>query len=413
MATMYYGSKMSRNKTKTTEGYLVCHNVPIGRCGAQDYLGREISPELDHDEIFKVYRNPEEVFAPATIASFEGKSVTDLHPPKNLDAHSYSAYEKGHVQNVRQGTGDESEHLIADLVIKDLKLISDIENGIKKEVSCGYDCLWVETDGGFEQKEIRGNHVAVVPDGRAGGRVAIKDQKPKYKGGNKVLTKSQKKKNLMGRVLAAFARDAEPEELVEAMDVFGAPESEEGTEQKQSGFQEQGQKEDDDIGGDTLNKILQAIQGIDARLSKLEQSDADVHSEFSAEKALDALSSEIESDPETNESGVVEDEALPAAETLSGEELPKNPIGDSKAFIAKMKPIICAIPDAKARKAAADALIGMFSNKNSANGYAKIQSTVLSAQKKAIADAAAKQAEIRTMAEIACDNFNKAFKGGK
>lgn len=113
----YYGSRISPNMTETPEGYLVAHNVPVARTGYQEYLGREIG--LDTDDRVKVYRDPDEVFSPKTMASFEGKSVTNDHPPVGLDAENTRDYEMGHTTNVRRGTGADSDLLLADLIIKD------------------------------------------------------------------------------------------------------------------------------------------------------------------------------------------------------------------------------------------------------------------------------------------------------
>jgi hypothetical protein len=77
---MYFGSKISDNKVLTPEGYLICKNVPIGRVGWMDYLGEELGIEEKRGQVVKVYRSPEQLFSKATIASFEGKSVTNNHP---------------------------------------------------------------------------------------------------------------------------------------------------------------------------------------------------------------------------------------------------------------------------------------------------------------------------------------------
>lgn len=64
--------------TKTPEGFLICHDVPIARTGTQEYMPRELS--LTGDTMVTVFRDEGEVFKPATLASFEGKPVTDNHP---------------------------------------------------------------------------------------------------------------------------------------------------------------------------------------------------------------------------------------------------------------------------------------------------------------------------------------------
>ena len=43
----FYGSRFSPHMTKTPEGFLICHSVPICRTGTQEYLPREIGVEED------------------------------------------------------------------------------------------------------------------------------------------------------------------------------------------------------------------------------------------------------------------------------------------------------------------------------------------------------------------------------
>ena len=80
----YYGTEISPNQTETVEGFLVCRNVPIARTGPQEYLAHELQLDGDPDRVIVVNRHPEDVFEDATLASFEGKPVTDGHPPENV-----------------------------------------------------------------------------------------------------------------------------------------------------------------------------------------------------------------------------------------------------------------------------------------------------------------------------------------
>ena len=204
----FYGAKLSPHMTESPEGFLICLGVPICRTGKQQYLPREIGEK--GDGLVDVYREEDEVFKPSAMASFEGKPVTDDHPSKEVDPNNYSSHMKGVVQNVRRGQGDESDNVVCDLVIYDAGLISKIKHG-KREVSCGYDCKYVDNgDGTYHQADIIGNHVAVVDNGRAGKSVSIKDSKPE--GGRRRMAK----KSIFARMFEAFAKDAEPEEVLEA-----------------------------------------------------------------------------------------------------------------------------------------------------------------------------------------------------
>ena len=203
----YYGSQISPHLVDTPEGFLICKDVPIARTGPQDYLARELMLDGDPDRLVTVQRHPEDVFEDATLASFEGKPICDGHPPENVGPENYAAYTKGHVQNVRR----DGDYIVADLYINDANLANEVRNNVKREVSCGYLCNYIPDGAGYKQSRIRGNHVAVVPKGRAGAAVAIHDATPEVeKGRNKSMSEFWKS------VLTAFgmaAKDASPEEL--------------------------------------------------------------------------------------------------------------------------------------------------------------------------------------------------------
>lgn len=171
----YYGDKISPHMAMTPEGFLICKGVPIARTGYQHYLESELYEDGDSHKVINVYRPQKEVFSQATLASFEGKPVTNGHPDEDVTPDNYNIYQKGHVQHVRAGTGDDANKIIADLYITDRDLIHAIQNG-KREVSAGYYAEDCEDDHGRVcQTRIRGNHVAVVDNGRAGASVAIRD----------------------------------------------------------------------------------------------------------------------------------------------------------------------------------------------------------------------------------------------
>ena len=153
----YYGYTISPNQIETGEGFLSCRNVPIARTGTQEYLGREIGLEgKAADAIVTVYRSSSEVVSEAALASFEGKPATNNHPPDLIGPDDVSMYEKGHVQNVRRGTGEWEDFVIADLHIHDRELIEAVQNG-KREISCGYECEYIDNgDGTYSQVNIRG-----------------------------------------------------------------------------------------------------------------------------------------------------------------------------------------------------------------------------------------------------------------
>lgn len=179
------------NQALTPEGFLLCRDVPIARTGVMVYGEGEIPVEA-LGGIIHVTRTDDEVFSPSAMASFEGKPVTNLHPPALVTPASWREYVVGTVTNVRRM----DSRLVADLLIADAGAIKEIQSGLR-EVSCGYDASYEQTaPGEATQREIVGNHVALVPKGRCGPTCAIGDKKPEE---NRTMRKSFK-----DRILAAF-----------------------------------------------------------------------------------------------------------------------------------------------------------------------------------------------------------------
>jgi len=221
----YYGTRLSENiSRREPEGYLLCLNVPVARTGTQDYLPEELGLPGGGGTI-PVYRPEEEVFAPETVASFEGMPVTNDHPPDGVDIENIRHLQMGHAHNVRRGSGDENDLLLADLIITDPRLIDAILEG-KREISCGYTYELSEENGLYFQRKIRGNHIAVVDAGRAGPRVSIKDNKASTKAppdpsplvstkDKKPIERSTSMKKPLSKILARMAKDGDVESVAE------------------------------------------------------------------------------------------------------------------------------------------------------------------------------------------------------
>ncbi|MGD0039101.1 MAG: DUF2213 domain-containing protein [Isosphaeraceae bacterium] len=233
----YFGQTLSSNIAESPEGYLLCLNTVIGRSGPQKYLVSELTdPEglvkdRDPGSEVEVWRPPEEVFRPATIASFEGKTFTLRHPPKLIGPDDEKEVGIGHCQNVRKGSealesGDWP--MVADIMVKDPEGIRAVKGG-ERELSCGYSYRLVKNGERLEQHDIIGNHVALVQSARAGGEARINDAAPKKES---KMAKDNILKQIWARGLKAFAADEKttPEDLAEVMDQHapGAVTKEEG-----------------------------------------------------------------------------------------------------------------------------------------------------------------------------------------
>lgn len=174
----FFNTRLGNTRYELADGSLLCEAVPIARVGWQVYNAEELDEiEPDSDGEISVYRSPEEVFRPETIASFEGMTFTVLHPEQMVNPSNWRENAHGHATNIRRGTGDQSDLLLAELVVKSGEAIQAIYQGVD-QISCGYDAEYRQTaPGKAEQYDIVGNHVALVPAGRAGIRCSIGDSK--------------------------------------------------------------------------------------------------------------------------------------------------------------------------------------------------------------------------------------------
>jgi hypothetical protein len=393
----YYGSKISENMTITPDGFLLCLNVPIARTGWYEYLPQEIG--VQGDGIVKVYRSPQEVFSKKAIASFEGKIVTDNHPPTLLTPENSELYIKGAVQNVRQSK-DELDLLIADLIIYNKTLIDEITKQVKREVSCGYEYECISNgDGTYSQINIVGNHVAVVDNGRAGDRVAIMDS---YMEGEKKKMKKKKIKLLNGPItntLTAlgfkhFAADAEPDEIAETIDALAEERQCEDEDAPGKKENETTQTSEDECSDPEVAALTEKVDKLTELVTQLVTKKAE-DEEKKPEDAIDEMISELSNgenstgDEEESVTIPVEemDEDIPDGVVTDPEDRPENPIpgADSAAMIRAlkaMKPVIAKIKDPVQRKVACDSLIKEFKKAKKptqkGNGYSQI----LTAQRK-------------------------------
>ena len=154
----------------TPEGYLRAW-ASIARTGIQLYTDADGS-------VRREYRPETEVASPDSLASFAGKAITSEHPPVLLDADNTKDYQVGF-----SGTEVvyDNGFVKAVMTITDQDTIERIMQGDAREVSAGYRVNYDPTPGVTDsgehydgiQKEILGNHIAVVRRGRAGPQVKL------------------------------------------------------------------------------------------------------------------------------------------------------------------------------------------------------------------------------------------------
>ena len=375
----YYGTRLSENiSRREPEGYLLCLNVPVARTGMQEYLPAELG--MPGNSPVPVIRTEEEVFSEATIASFEGMPVTNDHPPDGVDVFNIRALQKGHAHNVRRGSGEESDLLLADLIITDPALITAILEEGKREISCGYTYELCEENGQYLQRKIRGNHVAVVDAGRAGARVSIKDHKVER-------SKTTMKKSL-SKVLARMAKDGDIETVAEFIEEMIEPETEpaeaaaEAVAEAVAGAA--GPEEAPAVeNAETVIAIDEAsladiLSRLDQIIALLTPAAADDIPEEIAEAVEEALEASEAADPMAEEVSAAMEEILePVASVILEEEgdgeeepLPETLRTDDalRAALAAVRPVLVRMPKKARRKMAGDIAARLRRTRGSGRG---------------------------------------------
>jgi hypothetical protein len=154
----------------TEEGYLKVR-ARIARTGIQSYTDASGGIRLE-------YRPEEEVASSEALDSFREKCLTREHPPVLLDASNTKDYAIGFTSaDVSYSDG----FVESTLTVTDKEAIEEIMRGNVREVSCGYKVDYVDQPGttpdgqhydGY-QRNIRGNHVAIVKRARGGPNVRL------------------------------------------------------------------------------------------------------------------------------------------------------------------------------------------------------------------------------------------------
>lgn len=162
-------------------GWLEVRDNPISKVGVYQYWGRQIPGAPDPDAIYNVYRSAEELSSQETIDSMKLLPWIDDHTMLGEAAGGIPAEQKG-----VHGILGEDIYFSDDTMYGNLKLFSSSQAGKvgagKRELSLGYRCRYEYEPGtwngeayDYVQRNIRGNHIASVREGRMGPLVAVMD----------------------------------------------------------------------------------------------------------------------------------------------------------------------------------------------------------------------------------------------
>ncbi len=175
-------------RREDVNGFIEIEGNPISKVGVFPYLGKEIDQDgalgLEPNRIYYIYRPAEELSNPECVESFKlvpwiiehemlGDKEDGLTPAEQKGVHG--------VIGERVYFDFEDDYLKGNLRVFSQKLEDVIEND-KKDLSIGYRCRYDMTPGFFKgrqydgvQRELRGNHIASVPEGRSGKDVSVLD----------------------------------------------------------------------------------------------------------------------------------------------------------------------------------------------------------------------------------------------
>ncbi len=168
----------------TENGYL---RVPgrVARTGVQQYLASELGlTDRPPNSIVNVYRPPEEVFSPASLASYDNTDVTVEHPDDLVGSTTFKQVSVGHAVSPGRPDEDDDSYVVVDYLIKAQEAIDSINQG-KAELSAGYTSEYVHRPGiapdgtpyEFVQTNIIINHTALCDQARAGRLARLFDKK--------------------------------------------------------------------------------------------------------------------------------------------------------------------------------------------------------------------------------------------
>ena len=166
-------------------GWYEIQRNPLSKVGIFPYSGASIKKAeddgVDPGKVYRILRPQEELSNPDCIASFKLLPWVDDHEFLGRGDGLTPAEKKG----IHGATGEnvfyEHPYLYSNIKVFSEGMKDAIENG-KKELSCGYRCEYDMTPGVWNgqqydgvQRQIRGNHLALVLEGRMGPDVAVLD----------------------------------------------------------------------------------------------------------------------------------------------------------------------------------------------------------------------------------------------
>ncbi|MFJ7315263.1 DUF2213 domain-containing protein [Pseudomonas sp. NPDC098747] len=214
-------------------GFLHVEVSALTKATVNPYYGREIpeweSLDLEPDRIYQVLRPADEL--EKAVSTFNGLPILIKHKEDS----AFDPQKALRVGTTGTSAAWEDPYIVNAIVFHDATAIALIESNKQKELSAGYRYDAVIEKGTFEgqayelrMKNIRGNHVALVEEGRAGSDVVVADSNPFLRG---VMMSVKDKalalaKLLSGKGLLAKDEAITADEIEKALDAEEKPKDE-------------------------------------------------------------------------------------------------------------------------------------------------------------------------------------------
>lgn len=180
-------------RTYDADGRLHVETSNISKANVCEYLGKEI-PDceklgLEPDRKYRLLRHPDEI--EKAVDTFNKLPILSEHVPVSADEYPQDL--------VIGATGSdakfEAPYLTNSLVFWPKAAIDSIESGAQKALSCGYRYRADMTPGEYEgeaydgvMRDIIGNHLALVKEGRAGPDIIVGDSATESEGTMTILS---------------------------------------------------------------------------------------------------------------------------------------------------------------------------------------------------------------------------------
>lgn len=185
MVKLFDSLTLDKDARICADGSLVAE-VFAARTGIQVYGGREVDPSnergLFDKQAVNIYRPEDEVFKRDSLATFAAAPVTVNHPSQAVTADNWKDLGVGEINGDVVRDGDKVR---VPLIVRDSAAVLAART-THKQLSMGYTCdldftAGIAPDGtAYDaiQRNIRINHIALVPAGRAGPDIRITDYSP-------------------------------------------------------------------------------------------------------------------------------------------------------------------------------------------------------------------------------------------